>query len=52
VLPFSIYLIQALFTVVVVICSYVAHRYYSFRGGHPRDAGDAGLYDPGPVSRE
>jgi len=33
VLPFSIYVIQALFTVVVVICSYLSHKYFSFRGG-------------------
>ena len=33
VLPFNIYVVQALFTVVVVVCSYLAHKYYSFRGG-------------------
>lgn len=30
VLPFNIYGIQALLTAVLVICSYLAHRYYSF----------------------
>ena len=38
VLPFSIYVDQALFAVVVVVCSYLGHKYYSFGGGvrgHP-----------------
>src|SRR5450759_5620288 len=30
--PFNIYVVQALFTGVVVICSYLAHKYYSFGG--------------------
>ena len=46
VLPFNIYVIQALFTVVVVVCSYLAHKYYSFGGRRRRDAGDPSLYDP------
>ena len=36
-LPFSIYVVQALFTAAVVVCSYVAHKYYSFRGGRHGD---------------
>jgi putative flippase GtrA len=45
VLPFNIYVIQALFTGVVIVCSYLAHRYYSFGGGrHGDDDGDA-IYD-------
>lgn len=32
VLPFNIYVIQALFTVVVVVSSYLGHKYYSFGG--------------------
>ena len=35
VLPFSIYVVNALFTAVVVVCSYLAHKYFSF-GGRPR----------------
>ena len=46
VLPFNIYVIQALFTAVVVVCSYLAHKYYSFRGGKHRDGRDPALYDP------
>jgi putative flippase GtrA len=30
VLPFNIYVVQALLTAVVVVCSYLSHRYYSF----------------------
>ena len=47
VLPFSIYVVQALFLSVVVVCSYIAHRYFSFgrrRGApasQPRSDGDA-----------
>jgi putative flippase GtrA len=33
VLPFNVYISQALFAVVVVACSYVGHRFFSFRGG-------------------
>jgi len=46
VLPFSIYVIQALFTVVVVICSYLAHKHFSFRGGHRGPSGDPSSHDP------
>ena len=39
VLPLSIYVVQALFAVAVVVCSYLGHKHFSFRGGHqrPRD---------------
>jgi putative flippase GtrA len=40
VLPFNIYVVQALFAGVVVVCSYLGHKHFSFRGGrqrHPRD---------------
>ena len=50
VLPFSIYVIQALFAVVVVVCSYLGHKYYSFRGGHHGRAGDPSSLDPPAVS--
>jgi putative flippase GtrA len=37
VLPFNIYVVQGLLTTVVIICSYLSHRYYSF-GGEQRRA--------------
>ena len=46
VLPFNIYGIQALFTAVVVGCSYLAHKYYSFHGGQRGDADHVSHYDP------
>ncbi len=52
VLPFSIYVVQALFTVVVVVCSYLGHKYFSFGGGNRNDAGDAPVYDPTAVSKD
>ena len=52
VLPFNIYLVQALFTAVVVVCSYLAHKYYSFRGGRHGDAGDIPIYDPTAVFKD
>jgi putative flippase GtrA len=52
VLPFSIYVVQALFTGVVVVGSYLGHKYYSFRGGRRRDSGDASFYDPAAVSKD
>jgi putative flippase GtrA len=47
VLPFNIYVDQALFLVVVVVSSYLAHKYYSFRGDHRRDSVDR----PMPITR-
>ena len=32
-LPLSLYVIQALFTMVVVVVSYLGHKFFSFRGG-------------------
>jgi putative flippase GtrA len=52
VLPFNIYVIQALFTVVVVVASYVAHKYYSFGGTGARDLPAAGAYDSTAVHDE
>jgi putative flippase GtrA len=49
VLPFSIYAVQALFTGVVVVCSYLGHKYYSFRGGHRGPTGDPSSHDPSAV---
>jgi len=36
VLPFSIYVTQALFTAAMVIASYLGHKYFSFGGGRTR----------------
>ncbi len=33
VLPLSIYVIQAAFTAILVVASYLAHKHFSFRGG-------------------
>jgi len=50
--PFNIYVVQALLTGVVVICSYLAHKYYSFGGRSQRDSGDASFYDPTALSKD
>jgi len=50
-LPFSIYVIQALWTVLVVVCSYLSHRFFSFRGSRGTDVTAMALSDP-PAVRE
>lgn len=50
--PLNIYVVQALLTGVVVICSYLAHKFYSFGGRSHRDSGDAPFHDPTAVSRD
>jgi putative flippase GtrA len=45
VLPFSIYVVQALFAGVVVVCSYLGHKHFSFRGGHQRHPRDTFFSD-------
>src|SRR5664280_1892777 len=50
--PFNIYVVQALFTGVMVICSYLAHKYYSFGGGSHRESGDVPVYDPTSASKD
>lgn len=52
VLPFNIYVIQAMFTVVVVIGSYLGHKYYSFGRGRGRDAHALPPYDPTAVAKD
>jgi putative flippase GtrA len=52
VLPFSIYVDQALFTVVVVVGSYLSHKYYSFGGTRVRDRGGVSPYDSTVVSED
>jgi putative flippase GtrA len=46
VLPFNIYVVQALLVGVVVVCSYLGHKYFSFGRGRRSDPGDVSLYDP------
>ena len=50
--PFNIYVVQALLTGVVVICSYLAHKYYSFGGRSRGDSRDVPSFDPTAVSRD
>ena len=52
VLPFNIYVIQALFTIVVVIASYLGHKHFSFGGPRRRDASGRSLYDPTAVPED
>jgi putative flippase GtrA len=52
VLPFSIYVDQALFLAVVVVASYLGHKYYSFGGGRWRDAPGPAPYDPTAVRKD
>ena len=49
VLPFNIYVVQALFLAVVVVCSYLGHRYFSFGGRRRTRVDDATLHD-GPAA--
>jgi hypothetical protein len=46
VLPFNIYAVQALLTAVIVVASYLSHRYYSFGGERRRNDPPASPYDP------
>ena len=52
ILPFSIYIDQAVFTIVVVICSYLSHKYYSFGGAQRGDARVGAAYDPEAVPKD
>jgi putative flippase GtrA len=49
VLPFGIYLTQALFTALVVVVSYLGHKFFSFRGGqvHASPRQTTEVQDPG-----
>ena len=44
VLPFSIYVDQALFLEMMVVCSYLGHKYYSFGGRQGGDSGSGAGY--------
>jgi putative flippase GtrA len=46
VLPLNIYAVQALLTVLVVVCSYLSHKHFSFRGGHLVPTGDPFTNEP------
>jgi putative flippase GtrA len=52
VLPFNIYVVQGLLLTVVVVCSYLSHRYYSFGRGRRRDVPATSFYDPPAVSED
>ena len=45
VLPFSIYVIQAAFTAIVVVFSYLAHKFFSFGGPASRDVDGSKRYE-------
>lgn len=50
-LPLNIYVVQALFMALVVIASYLAHKYFSFRGGQVRRTGPLPP-EPTPASED
>jgi putative flippase GtrA len=52
VVPFNIYVVQAIFTMAVVICSYLGHKYFSFKDNRQRTAGDRPLHDPSTSARD
>ena len=52
VLPFNIYVVQALLTVVVIICSYLSNRYFTFGAGRRRDSPATSFNDPLAASEE
>ena len=39
-------------TVVVIVCSYLSHRYYSFGAGRRRDSPAAPIYDAPAASED
>jgi putative flippase GtrA len=45
-LPFTIYVVQALLTVIVVVGSYLGHKYFSFGGGRPTPPDDTSVPVP------
>ena len=52
VLPFNIYVVQALFAGLVIVCSYLGHRYFSFAGGRSGRIGDTSPNDPSAVHEQ
>lgn len=51
VLPFNIYVVQALFTAVVVVASYLGHKHFSFGRGRRTDANATPSPNPLPQRR-
>ena len=49
VLPFNIYVVQALLLGTLVVCSYLGHKHFSFRGGQRGHSGDTSPHDPSVV---
>jgi putative flippase GtrA len=52
VLPFNIYVVMALLTTIVVVCSYLSHKYYSFGASRRGNTPGASIYDPPAVSED
>jgi len=52
VLPFSIYVDQALFLSVVIVFSYLGHKHFSFRGAHRGGAEPVAKDGPKPAGRD
>jgi putative flippase GtrA len=52
VLPFNIYVVQALLTVIVVVGGYLSHRYFSFGAGRRSGTPKLPSYDPPAVSED
>lgn len=52
VLPLSIYVVQALLTVIVVIASYVSHKYFSFGAGRRAVSPQVASHDPPAASED
>jgi putative flippase GtrA len=44
-LPLNIYAVQALLTGLVVVCSYLSHKHFSFGGGHRGPSGEASPHE-------
>ena len=52
VLPFNIYFVQGLLLGIVVVSSYLAHKYYSFGGYQHRDPASVTTYDPTAITKD
>jgi putative flippase GtrA len=52
VLPFSIYVVEAMFMAAVVVSSYLGHKYYSFGGRHRQGSRDVARHDPNPAAKD
>lgn len=52
ILPFNIYVVQALLTAIVVVSSYLSHRYYSFGASRRGDAAETPIYHPPAIPKD